>query len=157
MKGANLVVTNSSMTDQVLSVSNHLQYKEEWQLDSGASHHMCSHKNWFISYQSVDEGVVFMGNGIPCKTVGVGSIRIRMFHGIVRELTDVRYVLELKSNLISLGVLDSSRYKYTGQGGTLTLSKGNLVVMKEKKVDNLYKLERSIEVAYEVTNVSLCL
>jgi hypothetical protein len=118
---------------------------------------MCSHRNWFISYQSVDEGVVFMGNGIPCKTVGVGSIRIRMFDGIVRELTDVRYVPELKSNLISLGVLDSCGYKYTGQGGALTLSKGSLVVMKETKVDNLYKLEGSTEVASEVTDVSSCL
>jgi hypothetical protein len=118
---------------------------------------MCSHRNWFISYQSVDEGVVFMGNGIRCKTVGVGSIRIRMFDGIVRELTDVIYVPELKSNLISLGVLDYCGYKYTGQGGVLTLSKGNLVVMKEKKVDNLYKMEGSTEVASEVTYVSSCL
>jgi hypothetical protein len=118
---------------------------------------MCSHRNWFISYQSVDEGVVFMGNGIPCKTVGVGSIRIRMFDGIVRELTDVRHVPELKSNLISLGVLDSCGYKYTGQGGALTLSKGSLVVMKATKVDNLYKLEGSNKVAYEVTDVSSCL
>jgi hypothetical protein len=39
---------------------------------------------------------VFMGNGIPCKTVGVGSIRISMFDGIVRELMNVRYVPELK-------------------------------------------------------------
>jgi hypothetical protein len=146
MKEANLVVTNSGMTDQVLSISSNLQYQEEWQLDSGASHHMCSHRNWFISYQSVDEGVVFMGNGIPCKIVGVGSIRIRMFDGIVRELTDVRYVPELKSNLISLGVLDSCGYKYTGQGGALTLSKGSLVVMKATKVDNLYKMEGSTEV-----------
>jgi hypothetical protein len=83
---------------------------------------------------------VFMGNGFPCKTVGVGSIRIRMFNGIVTKLTDVRYVLELKSNLISLGVLDSCKYKYTGQGGPLTLLKGSLVVMKETKVDNLFKL-----------------
>jgi hypothetical protein len=112
------------MTDEVLSVSSSLQYQEEWLLDSGASHHMCSHRNWFISYQSVDEGVVFMGNGIPCKIVGVGSIRIRMFDGIVRELTDVRYVPELKLNLISLGVLDSGGYKYTGQGGALKVSKG---------------------------------
>ena len=57
---------------------------------------MCSHRNWFISYQYVDEGVVFMRNGIHCKTVGVGSIRIRMFDGIVRELMDVRYVSEIK-------------------------------------------------------------
>jgi hypothetical protein len=107
------------------------------QLDSGASHHMFLHRNWFISYQCVDEGVVFMGNGIPCKTVGVGSIRIRMLDGIVRELTDVRYVPELKSNLISLRVLDSCGYKYTGQGGALTLLKGSLVVIKVIKVDNL--------------------
>jgi hypothetical protein len=145
------------MTDEVLSVSSSLQYQEEWLLDSGASHHMCSHRNWFISYQSVDEGVVFMGNGFPCKTVGVGSIRIRMFDGIVRELMDVRYVPELKLNLISLGVLDSGGYKYAGQGGALKVSKGSLVVMKETKVDNLYKMEGSTEVASEVTDVSSCL
>jgi hypothetical protein len=142
------------MTDQVLSISSNLQYQEEWQLDSGASHHMCLYINWFISYQSVDEGVVFMGNDIPCK---VGSIRIRMFDGIVRELTNVRYVPELKSNFLSVGVLDSFGYKYTGQGGALTLSKGSLVVMKATKVDNLYKLEGSTEVAPEVTYVSSCL
>jgi 5'-3' exoribonuclease 2 len=87
-----------------------------------------------------------MGNGFPCKIVGVGSIRIRMFNGIVRELTNVRYVLDLKLNLISLGILDSSGYKYIGQGGELKVSKGSLVVMKVAKVDNLYKLEGSIEV-----------
>jgi hypothetical protein len=118
---------------------------------------MCSHRNLFISYQSVDEGVVFMGNGIPCKTVGVGSIRIKMFDSIVRELTDVRYEPELKSNLVSLGLLDSCGCKYTSQGGALTLSKGNLVVMKATKVDNIYNLEGNTEVASEVTDVSSCL
>ena len=61
---------------------------------------------------------------------------------------DVRYIPKLKSNLISLGVLDSCGYKYTGQGGALTLSKGSLVVMKAIKVDNLYKMEGSTEVTY---------
>jgi hypothetical protein len=56
-----------------------------------------------------------------------------------------------------LGVLDSCGYKYTGQGGALTLSKGSLVVMNETKVDNLYKLEGSTEVPYEVTYLSSCL
>ena len=69
-----------------------------------------------------------MGNGIHCENVGVESIRIKMFDGIVRELTDVRYVPDIKSNLISLGVLDSCGYKYTRQGGALTMSKGNLVI-----------------------------
>jgi hypothetical protein len=69
-----LALTNSGMIDQVLSISNHLQYKEEWQLDSGASHHMCSHRNWFISYQYVDEGAEFMGNGIRCKLLGLAVL-----------------------------------------------------------------------------------
>ena len=56
--------------------------------------------------------------------------------------------------MISLGVLDSCGYKYTGQGGALTLSKGSLVVMKATKVDNLYKMEGSTKVAYKVTYVS---
>jgi hypothetical protein len=51
-------------------------------------------------------------------------------------------------------VLDSCGYKYTGQGGELTSLKGSLVVMKEKKVDNLYKTEGSTEVASKVTDVS---
>jgi hypothetical protein len=98
-----------------------------------------------------------MGNSIPCKTIGVGSIRIRIFIGIVRELTDVRYVSKLKSNLISLGVLDSCGYKYIGQTRSLTLLKGSLVVMKETKVDNLYKMEGSTTMAFEVIDISSCL
>jgi hypothetical protein len=80
-----------------------------------------------------------------------------MFNGTVRELVDVRYVPEIKSNLISLGVLESCGYKYTCQGGALTLSKGSLVLMKATKVDNIYKPEGNTEVAYEVTDLSSCL
>jgi hypothetical protein len=84
------------MVDEVLSVCSISQYQEEWLLDSGASHHMCSHRSWFSSYQSIDDGVVFMGNDISCKSVGIGSIKIKMFDGIVRTLMDVRHVPNLK-------------------------------------------------------------
>jgi hypothetical protein len=70
-----------------------------------------------------------------------------MFNGIVRMLTDVRHVPKLKNNLISLGVLDFGGYKYTGQGGALKVSKGSLVVMKDTKIGNLYKLEGSTEIS----------
>jgi hypothetical protein len=73
-----------------------------------------------------------------CKIVGFGSIQIKMHDGIVRTLTYVRHVLELRKNLIYLGVLDSSGYKCTTQGGVLKVSKGILVVMKTKRNGNLY-------------------
>ncbi|GKA51926.1 retrovirus-related pol polyprotein from transposon TNT 1-94 [Tanacetum coccineum] len=53
--------------------------------------------------------------------------------GVVRTLTDVRHVPDLKKNLISLGVLDSKGFKYTSENGVLRVSKGALVVMKATK------------------------
>ena len=128
------------MTDEFLSVSSTLQYEEEWLLDFGASHHMRSHRSWFSTYQFINEGVVFMGNNISCKTVGFGSIKFRMFNSIVRKIIEVRHVPELKKSLISFGVFHSSGYKYIGQDGTLKVSKDNLVVMKARQIGNLYKL-----------------
>jgi hypothetical protein len=68
-----------------------------------------------------------------------------MYDGTVRMLTDVRHVPELRKNLISLGVLDSGGYKCTVQGGVLKVSKGILVVMKAKRIENLYQLEGRTE------------
>ena len=67
-----------------------------------------------------------MGNNASCKVAGVGTIKIKMFDGIVRTLCDVRHVPDLKRNLISLSTLDSKGYRYTGEGGVLKLAKGHL-------------------------------
>jgi hypothetical protein len=80
------------MVDEVLSTCDVSQQNKHWLLDAGASNHMCLHRNWFSIYQSIDDGVVFMGNDFCCKIVGVGSIRIRMNDGYVRTLTDLRHV-----------------------------------------------------------------
>ena len=60
-----------------------------------------------------------MGNDTVCPIEGIGSINIRMFDGVVRKLQGVRYVSELKKNLISLGTLDAEGCNYTDQGGAL--------------------------------------
>jgi len=94
-----------------------------------------------------------MGNDIYCKLVRIGSIEIYMFDVIVRTLIDIKHVHELKNNLMSLVVLDSGGYKYTGQGGALIVSKGTLVVMKETNIGNPYNLEGNTEIS-EATMVS---
>jgi hypothetical protein len=64
-----------------------------------------------------------------------------MFDGTVEILTDVRHVPNLRKNLISLGVLDIGGYKSIAQGGVMKVYKGILLVMKAKKVGNLFLLE----------------
>ena len=117
--------SSSGINDEVLSFnfSNHDQHLL---LDSGASNHMCIHKEWFKSYKSIKDGLVYMGNDFSCNVVGIGSIHIKMFDGTIKILTDVRHVPELRKNLISLGVLDTNGYKTFIQGGVMKIYKGIL-------------------------------
>ena len=48
------------------------------------------------------------GRDHPWGMEAVGTIRIRMFDGMVRKLKGVRYVPQLKRNLISVGALEAS-------------------------------------------------
>lgn len=103
---------------------------------------MCPNRDSFLTYEIMSKGAVLMGNNVSCKIAGIGTVKIKMFDGVVRTLVDVRHVPDLKRNLISLSTLDSKGYKYTGEGGVLKVSKGALVVMKgHKRSANLYVLE----------------
>jgi hypothetical protein len=75
-----------------------------------------------------------------CKAIGLGTVKIRMFDGIVMILNNVRYVPDLKKNLISLATLDSLGCDYSTKDGVTKIAKGFMVIMKGKKIDNLYKL-----------------
>ena len=48
-----------------------------------------------------------MGDDHPCNIEGMGTVRIKMDDGIVRELKEVRYVPQLKRNLISVDALEA--------------------------------------------------
>ena len=117
---------------------------ENWILDSGCTFHMTPNRDWFSTYEPMHKGAVLLGNNASCKVAGIGTVRIKMFNGVVRTLGDVRYVPDLKRNLISLSTLDAKWYKYTGEGGVLKISKGALVMMKgHQKRIMLYVLQGS--------------
>ncbi|KAL5768311.1 hypothetical protein ACOSQ2_015094 [Xanthoceras sorbifolium] len=129
--------------DVLFVTEDRFNSNNEWIMDTGCSYHMCPNRDWFSTYESIDGGIVLMGNNAQCKTVGIGTIRIRMHDGIVRTLSDVRHVPDLKKNLISLGTLDSNGCKFSAEGGVLRVSKGALIVMKAKKAGSLYILQGS--------------
>ncbi|KAG8472381.1 hypothetical protein CXB51_035329 [Gossypium anomalum] len=138
------VVEDYSDGELLVASVNDSKVSEEWILDSGCTFHMSPNRDWFTTYETVSEGVVLMGNNASCKIAGVGTIKVKMFDGIVRTLSDVRYVPELKINLISLSTLDSKGYRYTAESGVLKISKGSLVVMKgQRKTAKLYVLQGS--------------
>ena len=50
-----------------------------------------------------------MGDDHLCNVEGIGTVCIKMFDGIVRELKEVSYVPQLKRNLISVSALKTLR------------------------------------------------
>ncbi|KAK9177553.1 hypothetical protein WN944_029576 [Citrus x changshan-huyou] len=97
-------------------------HSDEWILDSSCTYDMCPNKGWFSSFKELDGGVVFMGNDNACKTMGICIIQLKNHDGSIQVLMDVRYVPNLKKNLILLAVLES-------KGLTITLRDGLLKVV----------------------------
>ena len=66
-----------------------------------------------------------------------------MFDRMIRELKEVRYVPQLKRNLISVGVLETLSLVVSIKDGDLKMTKGSMVVLKAVRQNNLYYLKGS--------------
>uniref|UniRef100_A0A803L6Q2 CCHC-type domain-containing protein n=1 Tax=Chenopodium quinoa TaxID=63459 RepID=A0A803L6Q2_CHEQI len=96
-------VTSTGEGDDALICS--LESKEEsWVLDSGASFHATSNKNFFEKYVHRNLGQVYLGDDQLCDIVGQGNVKIKL-NGSAWELKDVKHVPDLRKNLISVGQL----------------------------------------------------
>jgi len=71
-----------------------------------------------------------MGDDRPCNMEDIGTVQIKMFDGMVRELKEVRYVPQLKRNLISVGVLKILGLEVSIRDGILKMTKGAMAVLK---------------------------
>jgi len=81
-----------------------------------------------------------MGDDHTCNMGGVSMILINMFNEMVREQKDVRYIPQIKKNLISVGALEAQGLEFTGRDGVLKVLKvlkGSMVMLKGVGCNNL--------------------
>jgi len=71
-----------------------------------------------------------MGDDRPCNMEGIWTVQIKMFDGMVRELKKVRYVPQLKRNLILVGVLKILGREVSIRDGVLKMIRGSMVIVK---------------------------
>jgi len=86
---------------------------------------------------------VSFSNGHTCQIEGIGTLRIKLFDGMIRELKDVRYVPQLQKNLISIGTLEAQGLRETLGEGVFKMFSDSLVVLKCIRCNNLYYLKGS--------------
>ena len=115
-----------------------------WVIDSGASYHITSHREYFSSYTSGDFGYVRMGNDGSSKIIGAGSVCLETSTGCRLVLRDVRHVPDIRLSLISAGLLDDQGYANKFCDGKWKLSKGSLIVARGKKQRSLYVMQARV-------------
>lgn len=86
---------------------------------------------------------MLLGNHQECSIKGIGSVLVKMFDNQVRELSSVRYVPDLKRNLISLGVFDKAEYICKLENDSMKIIKGAMVKARGSLQNGLYVLEGS--------------
>ncbi|KAM1149991.1 hypothetical protein ACFX2B_030215 [Malus domestica] len=110
----------------------------EWIFDNGASFHATSKREFFGTYKEYDFGIVKMGNESYSKILRIGDICLRTNLGCQLMLKDVRHILDIRLNLISIGTLDRQGYYHHIGEGKLKLTKG-LMVARARLCCTLYQ------------------
>lgn len=113
-------------------------------IDSGASLHVTSRKEFFTSYTPGDFGALKMGNDGLAHVVGVGDVCLVTDIGAKLVLKNVRHVPDIRLNLISTGKLDDEGYCNIFHSGHWKLTRGNLVLARGKKQTSLYLMQATI-------------
>ena len=120
--------------------------KELW-VDTGATHHACSDKKIFSSYQSIDNGEqLFMGNSSSSKVEGRGKVVLKMTSGKELTLNDVLHVPEIRKNLVSGSLLSKKGFKLMFVLDNFILTKNGMYVGKGYMSNGLFKMNVMIVV-----------
>ena len=106
-------------------------YSSDWVIDSDASFHVTKYRDYFTSHVNSD--------------YGHKRYLLRNYVGYKLLLKNVRHVLNIRLNLISTRKLDDDGYTNQFDKGKWKLTKGFLVLDKERKTNTLYVVECKIK------------
>ncbi|KAK3021915.1 hypothetical protein RJ639_045209 [Escallonia herrerae] len=129
-------------SDQIEAFVNYVDYKKEWILDSGCSHHVTGNSELVsnIHKHNGDRVIITADNSIhPVVNEGTANINA---HGSMNSdvvLKDVYHVPGLKKNLVSVSqITDSGKYVLFGPKDVMVLDKlknveADILLVGEKK------------------------
>ena len=109
----------------VISEVNILEDANDWWIYSGATRHVCNDKNFFNTYESVDDRtVLYMGNSSTATIKGKGTVDLEFTSGKIVSLTNVCHVPEVRKNLPSGRWLNKHGFRLVFESDKFILSKG---------------------------------
>ncbi|CAA0839612.1 cysteine-rich RLK (RECEPTOR-like protein kinase) 8 [Striga hermonthica] len=111
------------------------------------NNHMTGSKEAFSELDDDVTGTVKFGDGSKVEIRGRGTIIFRCQNGVHGALTDVYYIPQLRSSIISIGQLDEHDCEVLVKGGVLKLRdrEQRLFAMVQRSQNRLYLLDLKVE------------
>lgn len=110
-----------------------------WYLDNGANNHMTGNKNYFKTIDETITGKVRFDDDSRIDIKGKGNILFISQDGEVKMISDMYFIPDLKSNIISLGQENESGCEIRMKEDILTLHDNDgtpSLAQGEKKVSS---------------------
>ncbi|KAE8908340.1 hypothetical protein PF003_g7482 [Phytophthora fragariae] len=116
--------------------------KSEWLVDSGASSHMTSVRDKFVSMKELKTPVrITIADGKKIDAVAIGTVGLKLMDGTSVTLSDVLYIPEVEGSLISVAKLAEKDVVAQFSKDKCVFRYGDATVMEAKRCGNVYKLK----------------
>ncbi|KAL5816417.1 hypothetical protein ACOSQ3_024795 [Xanthoceras sorbifolium] len=118
------------------------QNQNVWFLDSGASNHMTGRKDLFTELDEKVHGEISFGDLSKIPVQGRGDVMIKQKNGDHAFISNVYYVPDMKTNILSLGQLLEKGYHISLQNMQLTITdaQGKLVTRVQMTKNRMFPL-----------------
>lgn len=123
--------------DTFLLEVNNTQLDDCWLIDSGATHHICKHKNLFKNYRQITNEIIYSAdsNTNDLKAIGIGNIEIetRVNNNVFNlTLQNVYHVPNIRRNLLSVSQIEKKDKRLIFENGKVKIySKKNRMIVGE--------------------------
>ncbi|GJW77856.1 retrovirus-related pol polyprotein from transposon TNT 1-94 [Tanacetum coccineum] len=97
------------------------------------SYHMTPKGDFLFDFKEFNGGIILLGDNRACAIRGTGKVRVQMKDSSSFVLENVRYIPELKINLISLGTLSREGYTVKLKNERVKAESGEPSVGKQEK------------------------
>ena len=145
-ESALMMVVSDECGELLLQGMNDPHNDRMWYLDTGASSHMIGKKEFFHNIDENMKGRVKFGDGSTIPYEGKGNISVTLRNGEILLIQNVLYLIDLKTNILSLGKLDDQGCKTSLSNGFLTIHDraGRLLTKTKQTSGNMYKMQIDI-------------
>lgn len=138
---------NTHRNNNVLLLElNNTQLDDSWLIDSGATHHVCKHREWFAKYKPITSKIIYSADSNSSdtlKAIGVGDIDIQTYIGnrkLNLTLINVYHVPNIRRNLLSVSQIEKKRKRLMIDNGKLKIQnkESRMIVGEALCKDGLY-------------------